>query len=146
MPARTRDRRGTKGAANAAARQYEANCAAPADGSAAATPGRSTAIAGCSSPTPKRAIPYVAAISSIPNDAAEDPREKVLAIFDAVPAFRASAGPTQWCSFLATASERPIADDVPAQLISRDNAVLRDRLGRTPMPPTHRGPTRSWRR
>lgn len=33
-------------------------------------------------------------------------------------------------SFLATASERPLANDAPAQLISRDNALLRDRLRR----------------
>jgi AcrR family transcriptional regulator len=61
-------------------------------------------------------------------DATEDPREKVLAIFDAVAAFRARSGPAQWCSFLATASERPIADDAPAQLVSRDNALLQGRL------------------
>jgi AcrR family transcriptional regulator len=61
-------------------------------------------------------------------DAADHPQEKVLAIFDAVSAFRATAEPTQWCTFLATASERPIADDEPAQLVSRDNALLRERL------------------
>src|SRR3712207_5890046 len=53
-------------------------------------------------------------------EAAEDPRDKVLAIFDAVTAFRATAQPTQWCTFLATASERPVADDVPAELVARD--------------------------
>ncbi|WP_165821039.1 TetR/AcrR family transcriptional regulator [Nocardioides gansuensis] len=63
-------------------------------------------------------------------DATEDQRGKVLAIFDAVTAFRAKAGPAQWCCFLATASERPIADDVPAQLVSRDNALLQERLRR----------------
>src|SRR3712207_1886442 len=35
-------------------------------------------------------------------DAVTHPHEKVLAIFDAVSAFRAAAGPTQWCTFLAT--------------------------------------------
>ncbi len=61
-------------------------------------------------------------------DATDDPRERVLAIFDAVTAFRAQAGPTQWCTFLATASERPTADDVPAHFVSRDNTLLRERL------------------
>ena len=63
-------------------------------------------------------------------DATDDPRGKVLAIFDAVTVFRAEAGPTQWCTFLATASERPIADDVPARLVARDNTLLHERLHR----------------
>ena len=61
-------------------------------------------------------------------DAADDPRAQVLAIFDAVTSFRAKAEPTQWCTFLATASERPMAEDPPARLVSRDNALLRGRL------------------
>lgn len=61
-------------------------------------------------------------------DACEDPREKVLAIFDAVAAFRARSSPTKWCSFLATASERPVADDPPARLVARENALLQARL------------------
>jgi len=63
-------------------------------------------------------------------DATDHPQGKVLAIFNAVTDFRANAGPTQWCTFLATASERPIADDVPAHLVSRDNTLLRERLHR----------------
>jgi AcrR family transcriptional regulator len=63
-------------------------------------------------------------------DATDDPRGKVLAIFDAVTDFRAKAGPTQWCTFMATASERPIADDRPAHLVSRDNSLLQERLHR----------------
>ena len=63
-------------------------------------------------------------------DATDHPREKVLAIFDAVTDFRDKAGATQWCTFLATASERPIADDVPAHLVSRDNTLLQERLHR----------------
>jgi AcrR family transcriptional regulator len=39
--------------------------------------------------------------------AATSPEDRLLAIFDAVETFRASAGHTQWCCFLATASERP---------------------------------------
>jgi AcrR family transcriptional regulator len=38
---------------------------------------------------------------------ATSPEDRLLAIFDAVETFRASAGHTQWCCFLATASERP---------------------------------------
>ena len=63
-------------------------------------------------------------------DAAGHPHDKVLAIFDAVPAFRAAAEPTQWCTFLATASERPVANDLPAELVARDNTLLRERLRR----------------
>lgn len=61
-------------------------------------------------------------------DATDDPREKVLAVFDAVSSFRAKAEPTQWCTFLATASERPAAEDLPARLVARDNELLRERL------------------
>jgi AcrR family transcriptional regulator len=61
-------------------------------------------------------------------DATDVPQEKVLAIFDAVPAFRAKAEPTQWCTFLATASERPAAEDLPTRLVARDNELLRGRL------------------
>ena len=61
-------------------------------------------------------------------DAAHGPRERLLAIFDAVTLFREQAEPTQWCTFLATASERPIADDLPAHLVARDNELLQQRL------------------
>jgi AcrR family transcriptional regulator len=40
-------------------------------------------------------------------EAATSDEGRLLAIFDAVDTFRADAGPTQWCCFLATASERP---------------------------------------
>ena len=63
-------------------------------------------------------------------DATEDPRDKVLAIFDAVSVFRATAQPTQWCTFLATASERPTAADVPADLVARDTTLLQEGLRR----------------
>jgi AcrR family transcriptional regulator len=63
-------------------------------------------------------------------DAARDPRAKVLAVFDAVSAFRAAAAPTQWCTFLATASERPDADDLLAELVARDTTLLHERLHR----------------
>lgn len=64
--------------------------------------------------------------------AAESPQEKLLAIFDAMNSFRASTGPTQWCCFLATASERPApeagADDAVFELIRKDTALVTDRL------------------
>jgi AcrR family transcriptional regulator len=69
--------------------------------------------------------------------AADDPRSKVLAVFDAVTEFRRRSGPTQWCTFLATASERGPADDAPAELVARDTEVLRadlERLARAAEP------------
>lgn len=56
--------------------------------------------------------------------------ERVLALFDALVTYRAQARPTQWCCFLATASERPPgegADDVQ-DLLDRDTALLTTRL------------------
>lgn len=65
-------------------------------------------------------------------DAAEGPQERLLAVFDAIEAFRASAGPTQWCCFLATASERPAPEagtsDPVFDLIDQDTHQVRTRL------------------
>lgn len=61
-------------------------------------------------------------------EAAQDPREKVLAIFDALAVFRHQAHPTQWCTFLATASERTVTKDEPGALVAADTALLLDRL------------------
>jgi AcrR family transcriptional regulator len=61
-------------------------------------------------------------------DAAEDDRAKVLAIFEAVEVFRHQAGPTQWCTFLATASERASTDDPPGSLVTADTELLLQRL------------------
>src|SRR6185312_1399896 len=56
----------------------------------------------------------------------------LLAVFDAVETFRASANPTQWCSFLATASERPAPtagqEDPVFELIRQDTQVITERL------------------
>ncbi|WP_299518738.1 TetR/AcrR family transcriptional regulator [uncultured Serinicoccus sp.] len=64
--------------------------------------------------------------------AAPGPRERVLAVFDALAAFRARSSPTQWCSFLATASERPPArgegEDRAGDLVDADTAGLVGRL------------------
>lgn len=62
--------------------------------------------------------------------AAGDPRAQVLAVFDAVTEFRRRSGATQWCTFLATASERAPSDDAPAELVARDTTVLLEELQR----------------
>jgi AcrR family transcriptional regulator len=65
-------------------------------------------------------------------EAAGSPRARLLALFDALVEFRRSSGTTQWCSFLATASERPaiaVADDPVVRLVEADTRVLTDRLG-----------------
>lgn len=61
-------------------------------------------------------------------DMRTDPRERLLAIFDAVAAFRRQPNPAQWCSFLATASERARTDDQPQTLVADDTALLLQRL------------------
>ena len=64
--------------------------------------------------------------------AADTPAERLLAVFDAIETFRASAGPTQWCSFLATASERPAPEDAATdpvfELIRQDTRLLTERM------------------
>lgn len=64
--------------------------------------------------------------------AAGSPRERVLAIFTGIETFRAAAGETQWCCFLATASERPApapdAQDPVFELIRQDTAMVTSRL------------------
>ncbi|MDK1326339.1 TetR/AcrR family transcriptional regulator [Arthrobacter sp. zg-Y1143] len=64
--------------------------------------------------------------------AAQSPRERLVAIFDAVDTFRAAAGPTQWCCFLATASERSVpaegASDPVFDLVAEDTRLVTRRL------------------
>lgn len=64
--------------------------------------------------------------------AADSPQERLLAIFDAIEIFRASAGPTQWCCFLATASERAAPEDgrtdAVFELIHQDTELVTERL------------------
>ena len=64
--------------------------------------------------------------------AAASPQERLLAVFDAIESFRASAGPTQWCCFLATASERPAPEhgqrDPVFELIQQDTQMVTKRL------------------
>ena len=63
---------------------------------------------------------------------AGSPPERLLAVFDAIETFRASAGPTQWCCFLATASERPVPEDGQGdpvfELIHQDTRLVTERL------------------
>ncbi|MEV7646928.1 TetR/AcrR family transcriptional regulator [Arthrobacter sp. NPDC089319] len=65
---------------------------------------------------------------------ATTPEERLLAVFDAIDTFRASANPTQWCSFLATASERPAPpagqNDPVFELIRQDTQMITERLAR----------------
>ncbi len=63
--------------------------------------------------------------------AAATPRDRVLALFDALVEFRRSSGTTQWCCFLATASERPRgtgADDPVLRPVEADTTALVARL------------------
>ncbi|MFI7581010.1 TetR family transcriptional regulator [Kocuria kalidii] len=64
--------------------------------------------------------------------AAGSPQERLLAVFDAIETFRASSGPTQWCCFLATASERPAPEagtsDPVFELLRQDTALVTERL------------------
>jgi AcrR family transcriptional regulator len=63
-------------------------------------------------------------------EAAGSPRGRVLALFDALVAFRRSSGTTQWCCFLATTSERPrnVTDDPVLRLVEADTTALVVRL------------------
>jgi AcrR family transcriptional regulator len=66
-------------------------------------------------------------------EAATSPEGRLLALFDALASYRAEAGSTQWCCFLATASERPLAapgaePDAVGELVARDTALLTERL------------------
>ncbi|NYE35177.1 AcrR family transcriptional regulator [Nocardioides cavernae] len=62
--------------------------------------------------------------------AAATDEDRLLALFDALVSYRAQARPTQWCCFLATASERPRQPgaDVVQDLLDRDTALLTRRL------------------
>jgi AcrR family transcriptional regulator len=65
-------------------------------------------------------------------DAATSPEERLLAIFDALADFRRTAGTTQWCCFLATASERPRPSDTRSDavhdLLDKETLLVEQRL------------------
>lgn len=61
-------------------------------------------------------------------DRAENPRAKLLAVFDALDAFRSRPDASRWCAFLGSAAEYA---DPPAEIshaVTADTATLRDRL------------------
>ncbi|MGB3773280.1 MAG: TetR/AcrR family transcriptional regulator [Rhodococcus sp. (in: high G+C Gram-positive bacteria)] len=63
--------------------------------------------------------------------AAESPTERLLSVFDAVQTYRAVAVPAQWCSFLATRSERTNAAGRPdpvQELLDQDTRMITERL------------------
>ncbi|MDQ2585207.1 TetR/AcrR family transcriptional regulator [Saccharothrix yanglingensis] len=67
-------------------------------------------------------------------DRAGSPRERLLTVFEAIETFRAATGPTQWCCFLATASERPAPSDGRADpvfdLVEQDTRLVAERFAR----------------
>ncbi|MGW9549663.1 TetR/AcrR family transcriptional regulator [Citricoccus zhacaiensis] len=64
--------------------------------------------------------------------AVESPQERLLTVFDAIQTFRDSTGATQWCCFLATASERPAPEEGTSDsifvLIDQDTHQVQTRL------------------
>jgi len=75
---------------------------------------------------------------------ADSPQERLLAVFDAVETFRASAGSTQWCCFLATASERPAPEnqqsDPVFDLVQQDTRLISERLAELARETMYRDP------
>ena len=63
-------------------------------------------------------------------EAATTPEDRLLAVFDALAGYRETAGRTQWCCFLATASERPRGDgrDPVQDLLDQDTTLLTTRI------------------
>ncbi|WP_375432647.1 TetR/AcrR family transcriptional regulator [uncultured Friedmanniella sp.] len=64
--------------------------------------------------------------------AAGSSERRLLAIFDAVESFRAASGSTQWCCFLATASERAVPEagtsDPVFEVVGQDSRLVNERL------------------
>lgn len=61
--------------------------------------------------------------------AASTPEDRLMALFDAFVTFRAAARSTQWCAFLATASERPRNESRAVDaLVDRDTELAVVRL------------------
>lgn len=61
-------------------------------------------------------------------DAAEDDRDRLLCVFDALGSFHATYGRARWCSFLGAAADGTTAEAAVADAVRRDSALLRDRL------------------
>ena len=61
--------------------------------------------------------------------AADDDTARLLAVFDALAAYRTgSRTPARWCAFLATATELPRADGEIRDVLAADTALLTSRL------------------
>jgi AcrR family transcriptional regulator len=61
--------------------------------------------------------------------AAGDDTERLLAVFDALAAYRGGRHrPARWCAFLAAATELPDATDEIAEVLGADTALLAERL------------------
>ena len=54
--------------------------------------------------------------------------DRLLAVFDALAAFRARQPAARWCAFLATATELPDAGDEISAVLAADTALLTERL------------------
>jgi len=59
---------------------------------------------------------------------ASDDRGRVLAVFDALDAFRSTPSGSRWCAFLGTASEYADAPDEITVVLHHETATLRSRL------------------
>jgi AcrR family transcriptional regulator len=59
---------------------------------------------------------------------ASDDRGRLLAVFDALDAFRATPTGSRWCAFLGTASEYADAPDEITVVLHHETATLRSRL------------------
>lgn len=58
----------------------------------------------------------------------ETPERRLLAVFDALDAFRSRPDGARWCAFLASAAEYATAPPEVAVAVERDTSTLRDRL------------------
>ncbi|MDR6169062.1 TetR/AcrR family transcriptional regulator [Curtobacterium sp. SORGH_AS_0776] len=61
-------------------------------------------------------------------DAAEDDRGRLLAVFDALDAYRSTPSGSRWCAFLGTAAEYVDAPSVVRAVLDRETDTLRRRL------------------
>ena len=59
---------------------------------------------------------------------AETPRDKLLAVFDALDEFRSRPDGSRWCAFLGSAAEYADPPEEIGQAVARDTNTLRDRL------------------
>jgi len=61
-------------------------------------------------------------------DRAETPRDKLLAVFDALDEFRSRPYRSRWCAFLGSAAEYADLPEEIGQVVARDTDSLRDQL------------------